>query len=88
MMEARIRVASGNRQQPVLSTQDVVSCSNYAQGCHGGFPYLVSAMAISTPMSDQSMRRAAAPMDQRGGAGWAGCRQWSIAISEQLGGLP
>jgi len=45
MMEARIRVASKNAQQPILSTQDVVSCSNYAQGCHGGFPYLISKYA-------------------------------------------
>jgi cathepsin C len=42
MMEARIRVRSNNKQQPILSPQDVVSCSNYAQGCEGGFAYLVS----------------------------------------------
>jgi cathepsin C len=29
MMEARIRVRSNNTQQPILSTQDVVSCSLY-----------------------------------------------------------
>ena len=46
MMEARIRVASGNKEQPILSPQDVVSCSNYAQGCDGGFPYLVSQHAM------------------------------------------
>jgi len=42
MLEARIRVRSQNRLQPVLSTQDVVSCSLYSQGCEGGFPYLVA----------------------------------------------
>jgi len=41
MMEARIRVKSKNQAQPILSTQDVVSCSLYSQGCEGGFPYLI-----------------------------------------------
>lgn len=39
-LEARIRVKSKNKLQPILSTQDVVSCSQYSQGCEGGFPYL------------------------------------------------
>ena len=42
MMEARIRIRSQNKSQPILSTQDVVSCSQYAQGCEGGFPYLIA----------------------------------------------
>jgi C1A family cysteine protease len=42
MMEARIRIASNNQQQPIISTQDIVSCSEYAQGCEGGFPYLIA----------------------------------------------
>jgi hypothetical protein len=42
MMEARIRLASQNQKQPILSTQDVVSCSFYSQGCEGGFPYLIA----------------------------------------------
>jgi cathepsin C len=41
MLEARVRIATGNEQQPRLSEQDVVSCSPYSQGCDGGFPYLV-----------------------------------------------
>ena len=28
--------------KPVFSPQDVVSCSGYAQGCSGGFPYLIA----------------------------------------------
>ncbi len=36
MLEARIRILTGNKQQPVLSTQNIVSCSNYSQGCEGG----------------------------------------------------
>jgi cathepsin C len=39
--EARIRVKSGNKIQKVFSTQDIVECSPYSQGCDGGFPYLV-----------------------------------------------
>ena len=36
MFEARVRILSNNTKTPVLSTQDVVSCSEYAQGCEGG----------------------------------------------------
>ncbi|KAB0376430.1 hypothetical protein FD755_010874 [Muntiacus reevesi] len=42
MMEARIRILTNNTQTPILSPQEVVSCSQYAQGCEGGFPYLVA----------------------------------------------
>eukprot|EP00698_Gefionella_okellyi_P019552 TRINITY_DN6000_c0_g2_i1.p1 TRINITY_DN6000_c0_g2~~TRINITY_DN6000_c0_g2_i1.p1 ORF type:complete len:467 (-),score=94.54 TRINITY_DN6000_c0_g2_i1:789-2048(-) len=41
-LEARIRIRSENRLQPVLSPQDAVSCSEYSQGCDGGFPYLTA----------------------------------------------
>lgn len=42
MLESRIRVLTNNSQTPVLSTQEIVSCSPYAQGCEGGFPYLIA----------------------------------------------
>lgn len=42
MYEARLRVATKNTIKRVMSPQDVVSCSEYAQGCAGGFPYLVA----------------------------------------------
>ncbi|KAM4699519.1 dipeptidyl peptidase 1-like isoform 2-T2 [Discoglossus pictus] len=42
MLESRIRVFTSNNQQPILSPQQVVSCSNYSQGCDGGFPYLIA----------------------------------------------
>ncbi|XP_056467395.1 dipeptidyl peptidase 1 [Gadus chalcogrammus] len=41
MLEARIRVLTNNSQTPILSPQQVVSCSPYSQGCEGGFPYLM-----------------------------------------------
>ncbi|MCJ8739799.1 hypothetical protein PDJAM_G00051420 [Pangasius djambal] len=41
MLESRIRVQTNNTQQPVFSPQQVVSCSQYSQGCDGGFPYLI-----------------------------------------------
>ncbi|XP_057296042.1 dipeptidyl peptidase 1-like [Hydractinia symbiolongicarpus] len=44
MLEARVRVESGNAKQPVFSTQNVVSCSAYSQGCEGGMAYLISGM--------------------------------------------
>lgn len=42
MHEARIRIKSNNTVQTVFSTQDIVECSRYSQGCEGGFPYLVA----------------------------------------------
>jgi cathepsin C len=42
MHEARIRIRSNNTLQKVFSTQDIVECSTYSQGCNGGFPYLVA----------------------------------------------
>lgn len=42
MLASRFRVASNNTFQPVFSPQEVVSCSEYAQGCEGGFPYLIA----------------------------------------------
>ncbi|XP_048738617.1 dipeptidyl peptidase 1-like [Ostrea edulis] len=41
MNEARWRLRTNNTQQPVFSTQDIVECSEYSQGCEGGFPYLI-----------------------------------------------
>jgi len=60
MMEARIRVRSNNKEQPILSPQDVVSCSNYAQGCEGGFAYLVSVntrTCTRTPVTPRAQPR-------------------------------
>lgn len=45
MFESRIRILTNNTQTPVLSTQDIVSCSEYSQGCDGGFAYLISKYA-------------------------------------------
>jgi cathepsin C len=42
MLAERIRIITGNAITPVLSPQDIVSCSSYSQGCDGGFSYLVS----------------------------------------------
>ena len=41
MLESRLAIASGGRELPSLSVQEVLSCSPYSQGCLGGFPYLV-----------------------------------------------
>jgi cathepsin C len=42
MLEARVRVLTNNTQKPILSVQEAVSCSEYSQGCGGGFPYLIA----------------------------------------------
>lgn len=36
LAEARFRVQTNNKQRPVFSTQDIVECSSYSQGCEGG----------------------------------------------------
>lgn len=41
-LESRIRILTNNTQQPVYSPQDVVGCSLLAQGCEGGFPFLIA----------------------------------------------
>lgn len=41
-LEAGVRIQTNGRIHVVLSTQDVVSCSHYSQGCDGGFPYLIA----------------------------------------------
>ena len=42
MLEARLRILYPKQTNAVFSPQDVVSCSKYAQGCAGGFPYLIA----------------------------------------------
>ena len=42
MLESRLRIATSNTLKVVLSPQDVVGCSEYSQGCEGGFPYLIA----------------------------------------------
>ena len=42
MLESRVRIMTNNSQRPVFSTQNVVDCSEYSQGCEGGFPYLIA----------------------------------------------
>ncbi|KAL0973447.1 hypothetical protein UPYG_G00203780 [Umbra pygmaea] len=41
MLEARVRIQTNNTETPTFSPQQVVSCSQYSQGCDGGFPYLI-----------------------------------------------
>jgi len=42
MLEARLRILTGNTRNFTLSPQDIVSCSRLSQGCDGGFPYLIA----------------------------------------------
>jgi len=41
-LESQVRIMTNNTQTPVFSPQDIVSCSEYAQGCDGGFPFLIA----------------------------------------------
>ena len=42
MNEARLRVKTMNRNQTVFSTQDIVECAEYAQGCDGELSFTYS----------------------------------------------
>ncbi|XP_058961544.2 dipeptidyl peptidase 1-like [Pocillopora verrucosa] len=53
MFEARVRIMSNGSVTPVFSTQDIVSCSEYSQGCEGGFPYLISKYAKDFGLVDE-----------------------------------
>jgi cathepsin C len=54
MLEARVRIKTKNEHKPKLSIQEALSCSEYAQGCHGGFPYLVAKYAQDYGMVDNA----------------------------------
>ena len=44
MFEACVRILSNNTKTPVFSTQDIVSCSEYSQGCEGRRLTVVASM--------------------------------------------
>uniref|UniRef100_A0A8C4NQH2 Dipeptidyl peptidase 1 n=1 Tax=Dicentrarchus labrax TaxID=13489 RepID=A0A8C4NQH2_DICLA len=54
MLEARVRILTNNSEAPILSPQQVVSCSEYSQGCDGGFPYLIGKYAQDFGLVDES----------------------------------
>lgn len=54
MLEARIRILTNNSDTPTLSPQQVVSCSEYSQGCDGGFPYLIGKYIQDFGIVDES----------------------------------
>lgn len=41
-LEAQIRIATKNERQDVYSPQDIVDCTYLAQGCEGGFDFLIA----------------------------------------------
>ena len=57
MFEARVRILTNNTWTPVFSTQDIVSCSEYSQGCEGGESYyLFSQVCRGCWMEDVAQR--------------------------------
>jgi len=51
-LESRFRVKSRLAFRPILSPQDIVSCSFYNQGCEGGYPFLVAKHGSEFGMID------------------------------------
>merc|ERR1712121_231307 len=41
-LEARLNIVSNNEKKLIFSPQEVIDCSEYSQGCGGGFPYLTA----------------------------------------------
>merc|ERR1711871_1073518 len=54
MIESRIRIKTKNRVKGGLSVQKVLSCSQYSQGCKGGFPFLVGKYSQDFGMAPAS----------------------------------
>uniref|UniRef100_A0A8C6TXV0 Dipeptidyl peptidase 1 n=1 Tax=Neogobius melanostomus TaxID=47308 RepID=A0A8C6TXV0_9GOBI len=96
MLEARIRILTNNTQTPILSPQQIVSCSEYAQGCDGGFPYLIGKyvqdfgvveescfpyVAKDTPCGDtQKCRRTYAAQYNYVGGFYGGCSEVAMML--------
>jgi len=50
LMESRFRVMTNNKDQPIFSVQEMISCGadeEYNQGCSGGFGYLVGGKEMT-----------------------------------------
>ncbi len=54
MLYSRFMIQSDGKIQKVFSPQDVVSCSEYSQGCMGGFPYLIGKYADDFGLVEES----------------------------------
>jgi len=54
MIQSRIRIKTKNRVKSDLSSQKVLSCSEYSQGCKGGFPFLVGKYSQDYGMTPKS----------------------------------
>ncbi|XP_035660430.1 dipeptidyl peptidase 1-like [Branchiostoma floridae] len=53
VLESRLRIMTNNTLKTSMSPQDVVSCSEYSQGCLGGFPYLTAKYAQDFGMVEE-----------------------------------
>jgi cathepsin C len=54
MIHSRVRVKTMNRVKPKLSVQSTLSCSEYGQGCKGGFPFLVGKYSQDFGLAKES----------------------------------
>ena len=53
MMYSRLKILSKGAIEKIFSPQDVVSCSQYSQGCDGGYSYLASKYADDFGMVEE-----------------------------------
>ncbi|XP_078584961.1 dipeptidyl peptidase 1-like [Branchiostoma floridae x Branchiostoma japonicum] len=84
-LESRLRIMTNNTLMTTMSPQDVVSCSDYSQGCKGGFPYLTAKYAQDFGMVEERCNpyhghdTACRPYP-------ADCRRYYVADYQYIGG--
>lgn len=89
MLSSRFKISSNGSVASLFSPEDVVSCSQYSQGCDGGFPYLVAKYAEDFGMVEESCSpytdtdTAACPSV---GAGGRGCTRYHAHHYQYVGG--
>jgi len=62
---SRVRIQTKNKVQPRLSVENMLACNQYAQGCEGGYGYLVGKY-----IQDFGAHKVTNPIGSSGGAFW------------------
>ena len=84
MFEARARVQTNNNWQPLFSEQEITSCSDYSQGCSGGFPYLISKYGQDFGIVDENCYNYTATDDECLAVDPT-CQRWRISDYGYIG---
>jgi len=88
LLEARYRIMTNNLERVVFSPQDVVECSEYSQGCEGGFPFLIAgkyAEDFGVVPEECNPYKKQQPQQQTCGTG-LNCRRFYATAYRYVGG--